>query len=122
MTNYILVHGAFVDGSYWNDVAKNLEGDGHGVHVIERLPSSGRDPSTLGDLAADVDALRAAIKQSDHPVVLVAHSGAGAAVTELADDPSVSHTVYLTALVPERGQSVMDVLTAAGGPSDWVVA
>lgn len=118
MTNYVLVHGAFVGGSYWGEVARLLEADGHRVDVIEQLPSAGPDPGTLGDFQADVQEVTRAVEAVDAPVVLVAHSAGGAAATELADHPAVARTVYLAAMWPARGQSVLDLLSA-GPPMDW---
>ena len=39
MTNFVLVHGGFVGGRYWHDVAQRLEKAGHRVVVVEQLPS-----------------------------------------------------------------------------------
>jgi pimeloyl-ACP methyl ester carboxylesterase len=48
------------------------------------------------------------------------HSYGGMVITELADHPSVAHTVYLSAFWPQRGQSVSDML--GGGPLlSWIV-
>ena len=47
MSNFVLVHGGFVGGWYWADVAQRLEKAGHRVAVVEQLPSSGLDPGTL---------------------------------------------------------------------------
>ena len=43
-------------------------------------------------------------------VVLVGHSGGGMMLTELADHPSVQHSVYLAALWPQKGQSAAEML------------
>lgn len=120
MATYVLVHGSLTDGAYWNDVADRLRSRGHDVHVIERLPSTGVDPTALGGLADDVAAVREAVDASGAAVVLVAHSGGGAVITELADHPDVAHSVYVAAAMPERGRSAIDVIGAAGGPMDWI--
>jgi pimeloyl-ACP methyl ester carboxylesterase len=123
MTRYVLVHGAFVGGYYWEDVASALRERGHDVTVVDRLPSvSGNDASSLGDLADDIRAVRALLDSLDGPAVLVGHSGGGMVVTEMGDHPKVAHSVFVSAVIPERGQSAMDVLATAGGPTDWVVA
>ena len=122
MTRYILVHGAFGGGYYWEDVATALRERGHDVRVVDRLPSvSANDASSLGDLNDDARAIRALLDSSDGPAVLVAHSGGGMVATEMGDHPKVAHTVYVSAVIPERGQSMMDVLATAGGPTDWFV-
>jgi pimeloyl-ACP methyl ester carboxylesterase len=120
MSNYVLVHGAFVGGSYWRDVAGLLEKEGHRVDVVEQMPSAGRDPAALGDLRADTDYVRQMVEAVGEPVVLVGHSYGGMVITELADHPAVAHTVYLSAFWPRHGQSVVDLL--GGGPlPDWLV-
>lgn len=118
MTNFVLVHGGFVGGWYWSEVAQRLEKAGHRVDVVEQLPSVGLDPATLGDLAADAAVVRRLVDGVGEPVVLVGHSSGGMVITELADHPSVAHSVYLAALWPQRGQSLMDMF-AGGPPLTW---
>ncbi|GAA3168515.1 alpha/beta hydrolase [Blastococcus jejuensis] len=119
MTNYVLVHGGFVGGWYWQEVADLMRSHGHRVEVIEQLPSAGPEPAALGDLAADADLVRSVVAAVGEPVVLVGHSYGGMVVTELADDPAVAHVVYLSAFWPQRGQSVDDFL--GGQLPDWIV-
>ena len=119
MTNYVLVHGGFVGGWYWQEVADLMRSHGHRVEVIERLPSSGAEPTALGDLQADADLVRSVVAAVGAPVVLVGHSYGGMVITELADDPAVAHVVYLSAFWPQRGQSVNDFL--GGHLPNWIV-
>ncbi|OBJ08353.1 alpha/beta fold hydrolase [Mycobacterium sp. 1465703.0] len=110
MGEYLLVHGGLCVGWVWDDVVKRLETGSHGVHVVDHLPSVGSDPATLGDLAADVGCVRQMLDAIEKPVVLVGHSYSGMVVTELADHLKVRHTVYLTAMWPERGQSALNLM------------
>ncbi|GJF05529.1 alpha/beta fold hydrolase [Pseudonocardia sp. D17] len=120
MTSYVLVHGGFVGGWYWDDVAGLLEKAGHQVDVVEQLPSAGRDPAALGGLAEDVAVVRRHVESAGEPVVLVGHSYAGMLLTELADHPDVAHSVYLAAAWPARGQSMVDLF--GGELPSWLVA
>src|SRR3954451_1998550 len=120
MTNYVLVHGGFVGGWYWRETAALLEKGGHQVHVVEQMPSAGRDPASLGDLRAETDCVRQVVEAVEEPVVLVGHSYGGMLITELSDHPAVPHTVYLTAFWPQRGQSVSDML-GDGPVASWIV-
>jgi pimeloyl-ACP methyl ester carboxylesterase len=120
MSNYVLVHGAFVSGSYWRDVAVLLEKEGHRVDVVGQLPSAGRDPAALGDLQADTDLVRQTVESGGESVVLVGHSYGGMVLTELANHPAVAHAVYVAAFWPTRGQSVMEIL-GGGPPPDWLI-
>lgn len=117
MTGYVLVHGGFADGWYWGETAGLLEKEGHRVHIAE-LPSTGADPAALGGLAEDVAEVRRLVAAAGEPVVLVGHSYSGMVLTELAGDPGVAHSVYVSAFWPARGQTLMDLFH---GPSDWIV-
>ena len=110
MTDYVLVHGGFVGGWYWKDVAALLEEQGHGVRVVEQMPSAGTDVSALGDLQADAACVRQVVDAASQPVVLVGHSYGGMVITELADHPAVAHSVYVSAFWPQRGQALTDFL------------
>ncbi|HEY3463530.1 MAG TPA: alpha/beta hydrolase [Amycolatopsis sp.] len=107
--DYVLVHGAWFAGWSWDQVAGLLRARGHGVHVVEQLPSGGADPAKLGDLPADVAHVRALIDDLGRDVVLVGHSYGGMVVTELAGHPRVRHSVFVTAFRPKRGQTLLDV-------------
>nr|WP_090279511.1 alpha/beta hydrolase [Mycolicibacterium komanii]CRL75436.1 esterase EstC [Mycolicibacterium komanii] len=110
MSDYLLVHGAFNSGWVWDAVTGQLQAGGHRAHVVEQLPSGGTEPAALGDLSADVDHVRGVLETTAEPVVLVGHSYGGMVITEFADHPKVRHSVYLTALWPKRGQSVLNQL------------
>ena len=110
MSSYVLVHGGFGGGWVWDDVAEHLASDGHRLHVVDRLPSAGADPRSLGDMTADADHVRHMLDELDEPAVLVGHSYSGMVITELADHPKVRHSVYLAALWPQRGQSAVNLM------------
>ncbi|WP_448627464.1 alpha/beta fold hydrolase [Geodermatophilus sp. URMC 64] len=119
MTHFLLVHGAWGGGWAWDEVVSRLERDGHRATTVQ-LVSAGADPAALGDLQADAEVVRAAIRDAGEPVVLVGHSYGGMVITELADDPGVAHTVYLTAFWPQRGQAVQSFLSEGPMPA-WIV-
>jgi pimeloyl-ACP methyl ester carboxylesterase len=74
------------------------------------LPSSGPDPATLGDLYADADVVRAAVRQIDGPVVVCGHSYGGMVITQaLTEEPNVVHLVYLCAFQLDVGDSLAGV-------------
>ena len=118
MTTFLLVHGAFCNHWVWSDTASALEERGHRVHTVD-LPSCGPVASELGDLQADVTALRHKLDGLEEDVVLVGHSGAGAPLAELADHRAVRHSIFVAALRPSRGQSLADML--GGQVPDWTV-
>jgi pimeloyl-ACP methyl ester carboxylesterase len=120
MTDYLLVHGGWGGGWVWDDLVERLEKAGHQVRVVDRLPSAGIDPGSLGDLTSDANYVRQVLDTVDEQVVLVGHSYGGMVITELADHPKVRHSVYLAAFFPRRGQSLLDLLGDAPLPS-WIV-
>ncbi|QRP47957.1 alpha/beta fold hydrolase [Amycolatopsis sp. FDAARGOS 1241] len=107
--DYVLVHGAWYAGWSWQQVADTLRAQGHGVHVVEQLPSGGADPTKLGDLPADVAHVREVIDGLVRDVVLVGHSYGGMVIAELAGHPHVRHSVFVAAFRPKRGQTVLEI-------------
>lgn len=101
--NVILVHGAFADGSSWSKVVARLQAKGYNVIAVQ---------NPLTSLADDVAATKRAIAQVEGPVLLVGHSYGGMVISEAGKDEKVAGLVYVAALVPEDGQSVVDVNAA----------
>jgi len=104
--NIVLVHGAFADGSSWSKVIPLLQAKGYNVIAVQ---------NPLSSLADDVAATKRAIAQAPGPVILVGHSWAGMVVSEAGNDPKVAGLVYISALVPKKGQSAAD--TTKGYPT-----
>jgi pimeloyl-ACP methyl ester carboxylesterase len=99
----VLVHGAWADGSSWDGVVKVLQGDGYTVDV---------PPNPLRGLAADSDYLKDYLGTISGPLVLVGHSYGGAVITNAAiGNSNVKELVYVDAFIPDKGESVLDLLT-----------
>ena len=107
----VLVHGGFLGPWLWEDVQRTLETRGL-RSVTPDLPSVGE---RMGDLGADVASVVEALKAVG-PSVLCGHSYAGLVVTEAAADVAVEVTrlAYLTAAVPDEGQSMQALATSLG--------
>ena len=103
ITNVVLVHGAFADGSSWAKVIPLLQANGLNVIAVQNPLTSFDD---------DVAAAKRAIAAMDGPVLLVGHSYGGMVISEVGKDPKVAGLVYVAALVPEEGQNVNDVNAA----------
>jgi pimeloyl-ACP methyl ester carboxylesterase len=101
ITNVLLVHGAWVDGSSWAKVIPALERKGLNV-VSVQIP--------LTSLADDVAATKRAIDLADGPVILVGHSYGGVVITEAGNDPKVKGLVYVAAFAPDAGESAVTLL------------
>lgn len=91
----VLVHGAYADGSSWQEVIPLLLNAGIQVTAVQ---------NPLTSLADDVAATRRAIALADAPTVLVGHSWAGTVITEAGVDDRVSALVYIAARAPDAGE------------------
>jgi pimeloyl-ACP methyl ester carboxylesterase len=92
----ILVHGAWADGSSWNEVIARLQAEGIPVVSVQ---------NPLSSLADDAAAVRRAIELVDGPVVLVGHSWGGTVITQSGASKHVRALVYIAAFAPDRNES-----------------
>ena len=95
----ILVHGAWADGSCWNNVILPLQRDGLKVICA---------PIPLTSLTDDIAALTRALERTSGPVVLAGHAYAGA-VIGATGEKRVKSLVYVSALAPAEGETVAQV-------------
>jgi pimeloyl-ACP methyl ester carboxylesterase len=111
MAAYVLIHGGSVDGSVWKDVGALLRAGGHRVFA----PTLS-DERTSG-LSAHVREVCATIEEAGTDgIVLAGHSYGGMVITGAADRAAsrIGRMIYIDAALPEPGQSLFDVLRAAG--------
>lgn len=94
--NVLLVHGAWADGSSWNQVITNLSADGYNVTAVQ-LP--------LTSLANDVATVQRALARETGKTLLVSHSYGGVVITQAGNDPKVGGLVYVAAYAPDSGES-----------------
>src|SRR5262245_30203301 len=99
--NIVLVHGAFVDGSGWRAVYKNLRSLGYDVRVAQHPTAT---------LEGDVAITHLTLAPLNAPVLLVGHSYGGAVITEAGTHPKVAGLVYDGAFAPDQGESVSSLL------------
>ena len=95
ITNIVLVHGAWADGSGWKGVYDILVKDGFRVRIVQEPETSFKE---------DVAATKRVLAQQDGPCILVAHSYGGAVITEAGADSSVVGLVYIAAHMPDAGE------------------
>src|SRR3954453_13703565 len=109
----VLVPGGFTGAWMWADVVALLEGDGIEAVAVE-LPTIG-EGNVGADFYADAGSVRELLDGLDSPVVLCGHSYGGAVITEAASGPhpAVRELVYLTAAVPDAGDSMVSLMSAA---------
>jgi len=61
-------------------------------------------------LEDDVAATKRILAAQDGPTILVGHSYGGAVITEAGNHPKVAALVYVTAFVPDKGESVATLI------------
>jgi len=103
----VFVHGGWADSSSWNQEITNLERRGYPVIA----PA---DP--LRDLASDSAYVRSVLQTISGPIVLVGHSYGGAVISNAAVGvPNVKALVYIAAFAPDKGESLVQLVTMNPG-------
>ncbi|MFM6907131.1 MAG: alpha/beta fold hydrolase [Acinetobacter tjernbergiae] len=94
----VLVHGAFADGSTWNQVIQLLQAEGFNTIAVQ---------NPLSSLDDDVLATQRVLNRIEGPVILVGHSWGGMVITEAGQHESVKSLVYVAAFAPAVGESIV---------------
>jgi pimeloyl-ACP methyl ester carboxylesterase len=103
----VLVHGAWGDSSSWDAVIGRLQAAGYTVDA---------PPNPLLGLSYDAASIRDYLDTISGPVVLVGHSYGGAVITNAATgDKNVKALVYDDAFIPDKNQTVGELVTAVPG-------
>jgi len=112
VTNIVLVHGAWADGSSWSKVIPLLEAQGYHV-VAAQLPLT----SLEDDDAATQRAIARITAAYPGPVPLVGHSYGGVVIGDApGNDPNVGGLVYVAAFAPDSGESALSLLGTLSTP------
>lgn len=98
--NVVLVHSALVDGSSWRGVYDQLRKDGYNVSIVAHAQMV---------LSDDVAATVRVLDQQDGPAVLVGASYGGVVITQAGIHSKVSALVYVAAVQPDVGESLIDL-------------
>src|SRR3954447_19874724 len=97
----VLVHGAFADGSSWNNVIERLQAEG----VQVTAPAN-----PLRGISIDSAYIASLIEQIPGPVLAVGHSYGGAVITNAATNANnVVGLVYVAAFAPDEGETLGEV-------------
>lgn len=123
MANYVLVHGAYHGGWCWRDVARGLRARGHDVFTPTLTGLGERSHLLTPSVNLSVhiqDVVNVLTWEELADVILVGHSYGGMVVTGVADRVAerIADVVYLDAIVPEDGQSTLDVQPP--GRREWM--
>ncbi|HET7208037.1 MAG TPA: alpha/beta hydrolase [Terriglobales bacterium] len=107
MSLLFLVHGSTQDASGWDLLAPELEQLGH--HTARtNLPAN--EPEASATHYADL--IAAAIPRDSDDVVVVAHSASGLFLPLVPEQRQVRQLVFLAAVIPEIGKSMLDQVKA----------
>jgi pimeloyl-ACP methyl ester carboxylesterase len=97
----VLVHGAWADGSSWNDVIERLQAEG----IQVTAPAN-----PLRSISIDSTYIGSFLEQIPGPVLAVAHSYGGAVITNAATNANnVVGRVYVAAFAPDEGEPLADI-------------
>ncbi len=114
MATFVICHGAWDGGWYWQDVANLLREKGH--HVYTPSLTGLGERVHLGNPAIDLDThiqdiVNVCLFEALDKVVLVGHSYGGAIITGVADriPNRLSELIYIDAFVPKNGESLVDL-------------
>jgi pimeloyl-ACP methyl ester carboxylesterase len=122
---YVLVHGASHGAWCWKKVAPLLQSYGHTV-ISPDLPGHGSDHTPIREvtLKAYTDRICEVIDAQEDKVILVGHSMAGIVITQTAEyrPERIRTLVYLTALMPTDGKSMLGTTEEIRDPSVRIVA
>lgn len=106
--NILFVHGFWADASFYSEIIPPLLAEGYKVIAVQ---------NPLTSLADDVAATKRALDRIEGNCILVGHSWGGFVITEVGHDERVSGLVYIAALAPDAGESMMDLMSRYGSPS-----
>ncbi|HTR47664.1 MAG TPA: alpha/beta fold hydrolase [Verrucomicrobiae bacterium] len=110
METFVLVHGAWHDGSAWDSVAQHLERKGHWT-LAPTMAGHGKSAARNVDHAQCTDSvIRAIVERSLRDIVLVGHSFGGTIICKIAEaiPDRIKRLVFLNAFVLKDGDSLMD--------------
>ena len=121
MTNFVLVHGAWIGGFCWRPNAQALRKAGHEVYTPTMTGLGERihlmNPSI--NLDTHITDIVNVIKYEElSDVVLVGHSYGGMVITGVADalPDRITSLVYLDAFMPKNGQSLVSLVPPGAPP------
>lgn len=100
--NIVLVHGFWADASSYREVIPTLLAEGYEVVAVQ---------NPLTSLADDVAATKRALARIEGQCILVGHSWGGMVISEVGNDERVSGLVYIAALAPDAGESMIDLMS-----------
>ncbi|MNB88293.1 Pyrethroid hydrolase [compost metagenome] len=112
---FVLVHGAWVDASFWDETAAALRKMGHTVYTPEYAGHGSDSKNTMVTHQQVTQSVVDFIKDKDlHDIILLGHSFGGTVVQKTAEQvpERIKRLVFFDAFVLPDGQSVADQFPA----------
>jgi pimeloyl-ACP methyl ester carboxylesterase len=114
MTTYVLVHGSFEGGWAWREFGKLISAEGHDVYTptLTGLGERVHLGNEETNLTTHIQDIINVIEYEDlAQIVLSGHSYAGMVIAAVADcvPDRIAHLVFVDALLPDDGQSYVDL-------------
>ena len=108
---YVLVHGSWCGGWFFDPVADRLRAAGHRVFTPTQTGLGERKHLLTRDITLDtfIDDLTNVLECEElHDAILVGHSAAGGPITGVVDrmPERIRHVVFLDAIILQNGQSL----------------
>jgi len=110
MGTFVLVHGAFVGGWFWEEFVPLLEGAGHRVEAPD-LPGHGDDRTPIPEVSLQgyAERISEVLDAQPEPAVLVGQSMGGMVISQAAEQrpDKVEMLVYVGAYLLRDGESLL---------------
>ncbi|MCB0327455.1 MAG: alpha/beta hydrolase [Bdellovibrionales bacterium] len=106
----IFLHGALLGGWIWQGVIEDFKKGGHEVIAPNLAGRDGKDLDRI-TLHTHVSLIQDLVEHAKNPVVVVAHSMSGVVAAQLSEEISskIKKVIYVSAYLPQNGQSLEDV-------------
>ena len=122
---FVIVHGAWGGGWAFREVDDLLTAQGHKVYRPTLTGQGERVHLADKNVGLDIhidDVVNTILFEELNDIVLVGHSYGGMVVTGVADrlPERISHLIYLDAIVPYNGESVVENETVRNKDQSWL--
>jgi pimeloyl-ACP methyl ester carboxylesterase len=121
MATFVLVHGAGHGAWCWFKLVPELEALGHRAVALD-LPALGDDTTPISEVTYEgsIDRVVDAVSGEGEPVILVGHSLGGVSISATAEriPDQIQLLVYLTAFLPQDGDSVTAIYESPDWPAE----
>jgi pimeloyl-ACP methyl ester carboxylesterase len=114
VATFVLVHGAWHDGSAWDPVARYLQSRGHKVFAPTIAGNGKSAPKNVSHADCTHSIVRFIVESSLSDLVLVGHSFGGTVIAKVAEaiPERIRRLVFQNAFVLEDGHSLVDEVPA----------